>query len=100
LPLQVGEVDLVGVGERELADPARGEIERGGAAEAARAYDKRMRRAQPLLALDADLAQQDVPAVAEELLVVQRRDARAAPARGLSSISRQACCSARSRARS
>jgi hypothetical protein len=30
-----------------------------------------MRRAQPFLAFDPDFAEQDVPAVAEELLVVQ-----------------------------
>jgi hypothetical protein len=71
LPLQVGEVDLVRVGEGQLADAAGGEIERRGAAQAARADDQRVRRSQPLLALDPDFIEQDVTAVAEELLVVQ-----------------------------
>jgi hypothetical protein len=99
LALQVGEVDLVGVREREAPDAARGEVERGRAAEAARADDERVRRAQALLALDAELGPQDVAAVAEELLVVQRRNAGGAPARALSSVCPRAC-SARSMARS
>jgi len=39
LALQVGEVDLVRVGEGQLADAARREIQRGRAAEAAGADD-------------------------------------------------------------
>jgi len=39
LALQVGEIDLVGVGDRQPTDAGGGEIERGGAAEAARAND-------------------------------------------------------------
>jgi len=38
LALQVGELDLVGVGDRQPADAGGGEIEGGGAAEAARTY--------------------------------------------------------------
>jgi hypothetical protein len=71
LPLQVGEVDLVRVGEGELADAARREVKRRRAAEAAGADDQGARRAQPLLALDPDFGKKDVAAVAEELLVVQ-----------------------------
>jgi len=71
LALQVGEIDLVGVGQRQPADSRRGEIEGRRAAEAAGADDQRGCRAQPFLPLDADLGEQDVPAVAEELLVVQ-----------------------------
>jgi hypothetical protein len=71
LPLQVGEIDLVGVGQRQPADARRGEIEGRRAAQAAGADDQRGCRAQPFLPLDAELGEQDVPAVAEELLVVQ-----------------------------
>jgi hypothetical protein len=71
LPLQIGEVDPVRIGEGQLADAAGGKVERRGAAEAAGADDERARVAQPLLALDPDFGEQDVPAVAEELLVVQ-----------------------------
>jgi hypothetical protein len=71
LPLQVGEIDLVGVGQRQPADARCREVEGRRAAEAAGADDQRGCRAQPFLPLDADLGEQDVPAVAEELLVVQ-----------------------------
>jgi hypothetical protein len=69
LPLQVGEVDLVAVGDSQLADTRRSEIERGGAAEPARADYQRMCRSQPLLSFDPDLGEKDMAAVAEELLV-------------------------------
>ena len=71
LALQVGKVDLVGIGEGQLADAACCEVEGGRTTQAARADDERARRAQAFLAFNADLRQQDVPAVAEELLVVQ-----------------------------
>jgi hypothetical protein len=71
LPLEVGEVDLVRIGEGEFADAAGGEVERRGATQAAGADDERVRRTQPLLALDAYFIEQDVAAVAKELLVVQ-----------------------------
>jgi hypothetical protein len=71
LPLQVGEVDLVRIGDGELADAAGGEIERRGAAEAAGANDECVRRAQPFLPFDPYFVEQDVATVAEELLVVQ-----------------------------
>jgi hypothetical protein len=70
LALQVGEVDLVGVGQRQAADAGGGEVKRGGAAEAARADDERVGGAQLLLPLYPDLGKEDVPAVAEKLLVV------------------------------
>jgi hypothetical protein len=51
LALQVGEVDLVGVGEGEAADARGGEVKGGGAAQAAGADDERASRAQLLLPL-------------------------------------------------
>src|SRR2546425_5430508 len=71
LSLQVGEVDRVGVGEAQAADAGGGEVERGGTAEAARADDEHAARAQLLLPLHPDLGEEDMAAVAEELLVVQ-----------------------------
>jgi len=38
LTLQIGEVDLVGVGDGQAADAGGGEVEGGWAAEAARTY--------------------------------------------------------------
>ncbi len=69
--MQIGEVDLVRIGDRQFADAAGGEVERRRASEAARADDERMRRAQPLLPLDPYFFEKNVAAVAEELLVVQ-----------------------------
>jgi hypothetical protein len=74
LPLQVGEVDVVGVGEDKAPETARREVQRRGAAKAARADDQRARRPQPLLALDPNFGKEDVAAVAEELLVVQLKN--------------------------
>ena len=71
LPLEIGEVDLVGIDQREAADAGRGEVERCRTAQPARADDQRVGGAQLLLSLDPDLRQQNVPAVAEKLLVVQ-----------------------------
>jgi hypothetical protein len=71
LPLQVGEVDLVGIGDGEAADAGGSEVQGGGAAEAAGADDQDVGGAQLLLALDPDLGKEDVPAVAEKLVVVQ-----------------------------
>ena len=71
LPLQVGEVYFVGIGDGQLADAACGKVKRRGTTEAAGADDERMRRAQPLLPFDPYFIEQDVAAVAEELLVVQ-----------------------------
>ena len=47
LALQVGEVDTVGIRQREAPDSARGEVERRRAAQAAGADDQRVRSAQP-----------------------------------------------------
>ena len=55
--------------------PAGGEVERGRGAQAAGADDQGMGAEQLFLALDADLRQQDVPAVAQELVVVHLHSA-------------------------
>jgi hypothetical protein len=72
LALQVGEVDLVAIGEAQLADACCRQVERCGAAQTAGADDEDLGGTQLLLPLDADLVEEDVPAVSEELLVVYR----------------------------
>ena len=72
LTLQVGEVDGVVIGDRDRAHARRGEIHGGRRAQPARADDQRPRIEQGLLTLDIDFGQQDVPAVAQELVVVHR----------------------------
>jgi hypothetical protein len=71
LALQVGEIDLVGVGESQAPDARGREVKRRRAAEAARADDYSVCSPQLLLPLDPDLGEQDVAAVAKKLLVVQ-----------------------------
>ena len=68
LALQVREVDLVVVDDAERADAGRGEVERGRRAEAAGAEQQHLRVEQLLLALDADLGDQQVARVAVALL--------------------------------
>jgi hypothetical protein len=68
--LQVGEVDLVGVGKREASYAGGREVERGGAAQAARSNDQDAAGTQLFLPLDANLVEEDVTGIPEKLLVV------------------------------
>ena len=70
LPLQVGEIDPVAVAERHRANPRRCEIDRHRRPQSPHADHEHVRATDALLPLDADLGQQDVPAVAGELIVV------------------------------
>ena len=67
LALQVRLVDDVGVDDPDRADARRGEVERGGRAEAAGADQQHARLEQLELAGLADLGDQDVAAVARAL---------------------------------
>ena len=71
LALQVGQLDPVVVDEADMADAGGGEIEQEWAAEAAGADHQHPRRAQLRLADAADLAEQDVPGVAVDLMLVE-----------------------------
>ena len=68
LALEVRLVDDVGVDDPERADTGRGEVERRGRAEPAGADEQDARVEQALLALLADLGDEQVPAVARALL--------------------------------
>ena len=68
LALQVGEVDDVVVDDPERADAGRREVERRRRAEAAGAEQQHLGVEQLLLALDADLVEQQVARVAVALL--------------------------------
>ena len=72
LPLQVGQINVVVVAQRECAHAGRREIQRNGRTQPARADQQCPRRAQFFLPFDADLRQQDVAAVTQQLLVVHR----------------------------
>ena len=73
LPLQVREIDAVGVAQRQRAHAGRGEKVRNGRAEAADADDQRMRGCEAGLRIGSELVEQDVPAVAQQLRVIHFR---------------------------
>src|SRR4029079_16455476 len=68
LPLQVGLVDLVELRDSERADPGRGQVQQGGAAETAGADHEHPGVLQPLLAGHPDVGDDQVPAVAAHLV--------------------------------
>src|SRR3954469_18098122 len=70
LTLQVRQVDLVGVGDGQLADAGGGQIQRCGTTEATCPDDEDGGGAQLLLSFYPDLGKKDVPRVAEKLLIV------------------------------
>ena len=70
LPLQIGQINGITVDQRDLADPGRGEIERGRRAESAGTDDQGMCGDNSGLSFDTDFVQQDMPAVTQQLLVV------------------------------
>ena len=69
LALQVGEVDLVVVDQGDPADAGRAEVERHRRAEAAGADHQRVGGSEALLAFDADVVEQDVARIAQQLVV-------------------------------
>ena len=74
LPLQVGQIDRVAVDQTIDADAGRCEVEGGGRPQPTGAYDEHARRPNLLLAFDADLVQQNMARVAQQLAIVQMSD--------------------------
>ena len=70
LPLQVGCIDAIAIGQHQRADAGRSQVQRRRRTESAGADHQRPRGEQSLLSGDVDFRQQDVAAVAEELRVV------------------------------
>ena len=79
LPLQVGEFHDVAVHDAEFADARRGQVERGRRAQAAGPDAQDPRLAEPLLALEADLRQANVPRIALQLRAAQGAGGRRHP---------------------
>ena len=71
LPLQVGEVHGVEIDDPDGAHARRRQIEHQRRAQPARADAEHFRRLQPLLAFEVDLRQDQVAAVAQDLVVAQ-----------------------------
>jgi hypothetical protein len=70
LALQVGELDGVGVHHRELAHACAAQVQSGGRAQPAGPHDQHVGLEQGLLPFNADLIEQDVARVAQQLAVV------------------------------
>ena len=68
LSLQIGDVDRVAIRQHQRADAGRGKVQ-GGGTQTAGTYDQRTRLDDVFLPFDADLRQQDVATVAQQLVV-------------------------------
>src|SRR5690606_4384221 len=71
LPLQIGQVDGVEVGQVQLADARGGQVQGHGRAETAEADDQRAAALEPELTFHVDLRQQYLPAVAQQFFVAE-----------------------------
>ena len=76
--MQVGCIDAVAIGDRELPNAARCKIKGCGATKAAGPYDQRVTFEEALLRLDTEFIEQDVAAVAQELRILHNRLPRSA----------------------
>ena len=72
LALEIGEIDGIGIDQRDLADTRRRQIHRGRRPEPARTDDDRVRIEKALLRFDADFIDEDMAGIAEKLIVVHR----------------------------
>jgi len=72
LPLKVRNFDAVVVGKQQMSHAGGRQVHGDGRTEPTEPYDQHPGCQQPLLAVDVDLRQQDLAAVAKELLVVHR----------------------------
>jgi hypothetical protein len=72
LALKVGEVHGVEIRQDQPPDTGRGEIHRHGRAQPAESDDEDAGLSESLLAFDAELGQQDLAAIAQELVVSHR----------------------------
>ena len=73
LALQVGQVDRVAIGQRDMADSRGSQVQGGRRAESAGADDQHLGIDDPVLSFDAYGVKQDVAAVAQQLFVVHFR---------------------------
>ena len=69
LALQVGQVHHIVINEGNAPDTSGCQIQRSGRPQSASADDERMGRQHPLLPFDADLVEQDVAGIAQELVI-------------------------------
>jgi hypothetical protein len=73
LALQVGEVDLVVVHQRDVADAGSGQVQRDRGAQSAGADHQGVAGTDARLAVDAEFLKQDVARIAQQVVVVHAR---------------------------
>ena len=73
LPLQVGQIDGIEVSQVQLTDTGRRQIQRHRRAQPAHADDQHAALLKAQLPLYIDLFQQNLPAVTQQLIIVQHR---------------------------
>ncbi len=71
LPLQIGQIQRIEVGQVQLTDASGRQVERHWRAEAAKPDDQYSTLLEPQLSVDIDLLEQDLPAVTQQLFVTQ-----------------------------
>src|SRR5262249_36935973 len=81
LPLQIGEIDPVGIGDADRPNTGGGEVEEHRRAEAAGADDEDARGEELRLPLLADLVEDQVAGVALKLLLAELHDASQIPSK-------------------
>jgi len=72
LALEIGEIDGIGIDQRDLADTRRSQIHRSRRPEPTRTDDDGVCIEKALLRFNADFVDEDVPGIAEKLIVVHR----------------------------
>ncbi|MNS70476.1 hypothetical protein D3C72_1038200 [compost metagenome] len=71
LALQIGQIDRVEIRQMQFTDTRRREIQRHRSAETAEADDQHATVLELQLPIDVDVLQQNLPAVAQQFLIIQ-----------------------------
>ncbi len=71
LPLQIGQVDRVEIRQMQLPDTGGGQIQRHRRTETAKADNQHATVLELQLPVDVDVLQQNLPAVAQQFLIIQ-----------------------------
>jgi hypothetical protein len=70
LALQVGKVNRIGIGDYKFSDPRGTDIQSNGTPQSTGTDNQNRCVIEFLLALDTDLRQKNMPAIAEQLLII------------------------------
>lgn len=71
LTLQVGQINRVEIRQMQFTDTCRRQVQRHGRPQAAKTDNQHPAVFKPQLTVNIDLSQEDLPAVAQQLLITQ-----------------------------